>query len=133
MLEIGVSVLRTKIKIPQNQRFHGIFDGRSDWIRTSGHLNPIQVLYQTEPHPDVANPYTYHKIHKWILLIVPGLLLIPKKCASLALFGSPAQSQIPPLIRFRASAKVSSAAGLLLIPKKACVFGSPVDRFLRQF
>ena len=25
--------------------------GRSDWIRTSGHLNPIQVLYQTEPHP----------------------------------------------------------------------------------
>ncbi len=26
--------------------------GRSDWIRTSGHLNPIQVLYQTEPHPE---------------------------------------------------------------------------------
>ncbi len=46
-----VSVLRAKIKIPQNQRSHGIFDGRSDWIRTSGHLNPIQVLYQTEPHP----------------------------------------------------------------------------------
>ena len=54
MLEIGVSVLRRKIKIPQNQRFHGIFDGRSDWIRTSGHLNPIQVLYQTEPHPVIA-------------------------------------------------------------------------------
>lgn len=27
-------------------------NGRSDWIRTSGHLNPIQVLYQTEPHPE---------------------------------------------------------------------------------
>ena len=30
------------------------FDGRSDWIRTSGHLNPIQVLYQTEPHPEIT-------------------------------------------------------------------------------
>lgn len=30
------------------------FFGRSDWIRTSGHLNPIQVLYQTEPHPDTT-------------------------------------------------------------------------------
>ncbi len=29
-----------------------VLDGRSDWIRTSGHLNPIQVLYQTEPHPE---------------------------------------------------------------------------------
>ena len=28
--------------------------GRSDWIRTSGHLNPIQVLYQTEPHPEIT-------------------------------------------------------------------------------
>ena len=53
-VEIGVSVLKAKIKIPQNQRFHGIFDGRSDWIRTSGHLNPIQVLYQTEPHPETS-------------------------------------------------------------------------------
>ena len=41
MIGNAASALRTKIKIPQNQRFHGIFDGRSDWIRTSGHLNPI--------------------------------------------------------------------------------------------
>ena len=27
--------------------------GPSDWIRTSGLLNPIQARYQTSPHPDV--------------------------------------------------------------------------------
>ena len=27
-------------------------DGPSDWIRTSGLLNPIQARYQTSPHPD---------------------------------------------------------------------------------
>ena len=31
-----------------------VLGGRSDWIRTSGHLNPIQVLYQTEPHPEIT-------------------------------------------------------------------------------
>ena len=40
----------------KNRRKNGGFScfGRSDWIRTSGHLNPIQVLYQTEPHPDTT-------------------------------------------------------------------------------
>ena len=28
------------------------FSGPSDWIRTSGLLNPIQARYQTSPHPD---------------------------------------------------------------------------------
>ena len=28
------------------------FFGPSDWSRTSGLLNPIQALYQTEPHPE---------------------------------------------------------------------------------
>ena len=27
--------------------------GPSDWIRTSGLLNPIQARYQTSPHPDI--------------------------------------------------------------------------------
>ena len=25
---------------------------RNDWIRTNDHLDPIQVLYQTEPHSE---------------------------------------------------------------------------------
>ncbi len=29
--------------------------GPSDWIRTSGLLNPIQARYQTSPHPDFLN------------------------------------------------------------------------------
>ena len=29
------------------------FFGPSDWIRTSGLLNPIQARYQTSPHPDI--------------------------------------------------------------------------------
>ena len=28
--------------------------GRSDWIRTSGLLNPIQARYQTSPHPVIC-------------------------------------------------------------------------------
>ena len=32
-----------------------VFFGPSDWIRTSGLLNPIQARYQTSPHPDM--PY----------------------------------------------------------------------------
>ncbi len=28
--------------------------GPSDWIRTSGLLNPIQARYQTSPHPDIS-------------------------------------------------------------------------------
>ena len=32
----------------------GLFDGPSDWIRTSGLLNPIQARYQTSPHPETA-------------------------------------------------------------------------------
>ncbi len=30
------------------------FFGPSDWIRTSGLLNPIQARYQTSPHPEIA-------------------------------------------------------------------------------
>ena len=30
------------------------FSGPSDWIRTSGLLNPIQARYQTSPHPENA-------------------------------------------------------------------------------
>ena len=29
------------------------FSGPSDWIRTSGLLNPIQARYQTSPHPEI--------------------------------------------------------------------------------
>ena len=29
------------------------FLGPSDWIRTSGLLNPIQARYQTSPHPEI--------------------------------------------------------------------------------
>ena len=31
--------------------------GPSDWIRTSGLLNPIQARYQTSPHPDVLTTW----------------------------------------------------------------------------
>ena len=35
---------------------HGLLEasGPSDWIRTSGLLNPIQARYQTSPHPDIC-------------------------------------------------------------------------------
>jgi hypothetical protein len=33
----------------------GFRNGRDGGIRTHDHLNPIQVLYQTEPHPE-ENP-----------------------------------------------------------------------------
>ena len=36
-----------------SQRNFPLF-GPSDWIRTSGLLNPIQARYQTSPHPDFA-------------------------------------------------------------------------------
>ena len=121
--------LRTKIKIPQNQRFHGIFDGRSDWIRTSGHLNPIQVLYQTEPHPDVAIRCACSLSCKQESLTCSAIAPYSQKRKR---FREPC-GQIPPLVRFHASAKVSSAAGLLLIPKNASVFGSSCAVFLRQF
>ena len=39
------------IKKSKSQKGLGFF-GPSDWSRTSGLLNPIQALYQTEPHPD---------------------------------------------------------------------------------
>ena len=131
MLEIGVSVLRTKIKIPQNQRFHGIFDGRSDWIRTSGHLNPIQVLYQTEPHPDVANFFAYHKTRKRLLLIATNLLLFPQNALRWhfagALWANPyTYHKIHLWI-------LLIVPGLLLIPKNASVFGRLCAVFLRQF
>ena len=34
--------------------FKQVLCGPSDWIRTSGLLNPIQARYQTSPHPDLA-------------------------------------------------------------------------------
>ena len=33
--------------------------GPSDWIRTSGLLNPIQARYQTSPHPDFCSAFVY--------------------------------------------------------------------------
>ena len=42
------------------------FFGLSDWTWTSGPLNPIQVLYQTELHPDIATlklPIIYYQKH----------------------------------------------------------------------
>ena len=33
--------------------FKQVLCGPSDWIRTSGLLNPIQARYQTSPHPDI--------------------------------------------------------------------------------
>ena len=47
------------LKSYKNSRY-----GRSDWIRTSGHLNPIQVLYQTEPHPAATLDSILHLIKK---------------------------------------------------------------------
>ena len=43
-----------KQKRPEMFPFQAFF-GPSDEIRTHGPLNPIQVLYQTELHPDVRN------------------------------------------------------------------------------
>ena len=34
--------------------FSATLVGPSDWIRTSGLLNPIQARYQTSPHPEIA-------------------------------------------------------------------------------
>ena len=45
-----------------------IKNGRSERIRTSGPLNPIQVLYQTEPHPDLLIYYkasSFISQYKW--------------------------------------------------------------------
>ncbi len=47
------------LKSYKNSRY-----GRSDWIRTSGHLNPIQVLYQTEPHPVKQQNLLYYILKK---------------------------------------------------------------------
>ena len=49
--------------------------GRSDWIRTSGHLNPIQVLYQTEPHPEI----TCTSIHQKTKVVKAFLKIIQKE------------------------------------------------------
>ena len=48
--QMKFKILADKKTADKSRQF--FYDGRSDWIRTSGHLNPIQVLYQTEPHPD---------------------------------------------------------------------------------
>ena len=37
-----------------NHCSYRLFRGPSDWIRTSGLLNPIQARYQTSPHPDMS-------------------------------------------------------------------------------
>ena len=41
------------MKVPKPLQFQD-FHGPSDWIRTSGLLNPIQARYQTSPHPDMS-------------------------------------------------------------------------------
>ena len=41
----------TRKKKTENLSVFGL--GPSDWIRTSGLLNPIQARYQTSPHPDI--------------------------------------------------------------------------------
>ena len=42
-------------KMTRNLSISSQILGPSDWIRTSGLLNPIQARYQTSPHPD--GPY----------------------------------------------------------------------------
>ena len=44
------------------------FSGPSDWIRTSGLLNPIQARYQTSPHPEIAGGHQPNS-----LCIIPRL------------------------------------------------------------
>ena len=46
----AAGVFRWKKTIPKNS----LFSGRSGEIWTRGPLNPIQVLYQAEPHPEIT-------------------------------------------------------------------------------
>ncbi len=107
--------------------------GRSDWIRTSGHLNPIQVLYQTEPHPGgVAIRCACSLSCKQESLTRSAIAPYSQKRKR---FWEPC-GQIPPLVRFHASVKVSPASRLLLIPTKCTLLafcGSPVGKSLRLF
>ena len=50
--EAAGSLLKTKKKRGNHNSFLSF--GPSDWIRTSGLLNPIQARYQTSPHPDIV-------------------------------------------------------------------------------
>ena len=50
--EAAGSLVQTKEKDLFPFRNTGL--GPSDWIRTSGLLNPIQARYQTSPHPDIG-------------------------------------------------------------------------------
>ena len=58
--EAAGSLLRTKKKRGNLSRFLSF--GPSDWIRTSGLLNPIQARYQTSPHPDIVLLSDSHSI-----------------------------------------------------------------------
>ena len=50
----GLGWMDRKIKIPcSTSNTARNLLGPSDWIRTSGLLNPIQARYQTSPHPDI--------------------------------------------------------------------------------
>ena len=125
--------MRTKIKIPQNQRFHGIFDGRSDWIRTSGHLNPIQVLYQTEPHPGgVANFFAYHKTRKRLLLIATNLLLFPQNALRWHFAGALCSCNAFRLIRSFASKTSSPLHDCSLFPKSVSRFSGALRLTARR-
>ncbi len=48
----GSNPISNKAKKPSG-KYPRRFFGPSDWIRTSGLLNPIQARYQTSPHPDL--------------------------------------------------------------------------------
>ena len=50
--EAAGSLLRRIKKEEATQCFLSF--GPSDWIRTSGLLNPIQARYQTSPHPEIS-------------------------------------------------------------------------------
>ncbi len=56
--------------------------GRDERIRTFDHLNPIQVLYQTEPHPEVANLSIHLKMSIFLMFEFThskAIIATPKK------------------------------------------------------
>ena len=118
--EEGAAAGKAKPRFLQKNRgepFGSPRRGRSDWIRTSGHLNPIQVLYQTEPHPGVAIRCACSLSRKRESLTCFAIAPYSHKTRFAGVLREPC-GQIPALIRFCASVKVSPAAGLLLIPTK---------------
>ena len=75
----------------------GLFSGLSDWSRTSGLLNPIQALYQTEPHPDTlyrAHIY-YHTSFRFSIANFIFLIFFDGQPAGSAAEAARVRAEIP--------------------------------------